>query len=216
MKHLLIGALALFCLGATQCTSIPYEADIGFLNSAQANSHEWPVRVADALCADMEGLPGACTKRVLSNAPVKLSHDARPYGYRIDVRCTAATGVGFSMDVPPNAVWEYELTPDKFQALRSFTCQGEVFPEDRDNSLSAIWQIRFLVVDQAYKARETPYISGSSDDQILVVGKNAKYATFCVEDECEMKREKTTIEFSQGMIAYSESEVMRFNYFRWR
>lgn len=209
MKKILSLLFVVFAF--SQCSSIQYEADIGFLNSAQANSMEWMVQVDNLICKDMEGMIGACTKRTKSDHSPILKHDPRPYAYRIDVRCTEATGIGFSMDVEAEKEWSYEVDAENFKTLRSFTCQGEIFPHDRDNKLSALWQIRFIVVDKDYKEREIIYFD--VDDGKLIVGKHALHTRLCRDGKCEDYKEDTVIDAQKNTKAYSESEVMRFNYF---
>jgi len=208
MRYLLAVLLGVLAIVLGQCSSLPYESDSGFLNSAQANSSEWMVRVDGLVCKDLDGLVGACSKRVKSKTDIKVHHDPRPYSYRVAMRCTEGTGIDFSIDVLENQPWGYTIRHDKFKGFRSFTCQGEVFPNDRDNAISALWQIRFLVVDQDYKKRESVYFS---NDQ-LVMGKHARYTTIC-DPTCDDESEGTVVKTTPTASAYSESEVMRFNYY---
>ncbi len=197
-------------MGAKGCSSLPYEDDIRFLNSAQANSMEWLVTIDNVVCKDVEGIVGACTKRVRSDHSPVLRHAARPYDYSIDIRCTDGL-IGFSQDVPADEDWQYTLPHERFERYRSFTCTGEVLPKDRKNALSAIWQIRFVVFDTEYKERETMYI----DDKTLILGRYAKYATVCQDDRCRDYKEKTSVKVDPKKVitAYSESEIVRLNYF---
>lgn len=211
-----IKALSLFMglavlLTAGRCASIKYEDDIGFLNSAQANSMEYMVKVKGLVCRDLEGEIGACTVRVDSDQVIRFEQDPRPYAYRLAVRCTEGTGVDFSVDVEPNKDWSFEIEPKDFAEFRSFSCQGEVFPHDRDNSLSALWQVRLLVVDKDYRPRERIY----HREGHLVLGKHAKYARICQENRCKNYSKKPIIEAKKGSSAWSESELMRINYYNY-
>lgn len=204
-----LGATAI-ALGLVTCSALPYEADIGFLNSAQANSMEWALQVDGAVCRDMDNRVGACTKRIRSNHSPTLRHDPRPYAYAIQVRCTSATGIRFEDHVLADQEWVYRPPVQAFSDLRSFTCQGEIFPNDRENSLSAMWQVRFIVQDADYQARERIY----ERDGHLVVGKYAKYTTVCTRDRgCESHKEATVVEHPGAAFVYSESELMRINYY---
>lgn len=207
-KVLLALPLLFFMLGMGNCSSFKYEPDLGFINSAQANSMEWLLFLDGKTCKDMEGRIGACTKRVKSNAAIQFRHDPRPYPYRIDVRCTQGTGVGFSMDVEAGAAWSYEMPADRFQGFRSFSCQGEIFPHDRPQNLSALWQVRFLVVDAAYRERELIYRAKSR----MVFGRHAKYVRVCEKEECETYSKAPVVKAAAGARGYSESELLRFNY----
>ncbi len=211
-KHTILSiTVGLLSLGTAQCSSIPYEDDIRFLNSAQANSMEWLLRVDGAVCKDMEGIIGACTKRVGSQSDVLLQHDPRPYGYRVDVECTDGTGIVFRHDVPKGEPWQYTLEHGDFEGFRSLSCQGEIFPHGRGNSLSALWQIRLIVFDDRYEGREEIYYL----DEELIMGKHAKFTNWCFEGKCRVDDELTTVNTEPGAKAYSESEVMRFNYWNY-
>lgn len=201
--------LFVFILGASRCTSIKYEDDIGFLNSAQANSTEWMVTIDGKVCKDMDGEVGACTKRIKSNQSPVLKHDPRPYAYQLRIKCTEGTDIDFSQDVEANKTWSYKIEAAKIKDFKSFSCQGEIFPQDRGNSLSALWQIRFLVVDVDYEKREI--IQRNSKG--FLFGRYAKYARACSAQSCKDFKHKTVAGFKNGVTAYSESEVMRFNYY---
>ena len=207
---LILTLLSVPLLGA-RCSSIEYENDIGFLNSAQANSMEFFVTVDSVSCKDVDGAIGACTKRVASDHDPVLRHIAKPYAYTIDVRCTNGL-IGFSMDVAEGASWEFALPHERFVDYRSFTCTGEIFPQDRENALSARWQIRFIVFDTQYKEREMIYLDDEGD---LILGKFAKYARVCQDDRCKNYHKETTVKVNSDKVitAFSESEVVRFNYY---
>lgn len=211
-KTTFILALLSISLLGSRCSSIKYEDDIGFLNSAQANAMEFYVSVDSIPCKDVEGNIGACTKRIKSDQDPILRHLPKPYAYTIDVRCTEGTGIGFSMDIEEGAAWEYAIPHSAFIDFRSFTCTGEIFPHDRDNALSARWQIRFIVFDTDYKERESIYID---DDGNIILGRYAKYARVCEDGDCKNYKERTVVKVDTGkeIVAFSESEVVRFNYF---
>jgi len=199
-------------LTGSKCSSIPYQDDAGFLNSAQANSLEFLVTIDNVTCKDAEGFVGACTKRVRSNHDPILRHEAKPYSYTIDIRCTEGTGIGFSMDVPADTKWEYAIPFEKFADFLSFSCTGEIFPGDRENSVSAKWQIRFIVYDAIYKERELMYVN---DEGFLILGKFSKYARVCQDGKCKDYEEKTCVKVDpkKKIVASSESEVLRYNYY---
>lgn len=199
---------SLFIMGASRCTSIKYEDDIGFLNSAQANSMEWMVTIDGRVCKDLDGLIGACTKRIKSNQSPVLKHDSRPYAYQVHVVCSKGTGIDFSQDVEANKTWTYTIDAEAVKDFKSFSCVGEIFPQDRANSISMLWQIRFVVVDVAYQRREI--LQG--DSRGFLFGRHAKYAKACGRSGCKSFSKTTAVKFKNGIRAYSESEQGRFNY----
>lgn len=203
MKLLLLPLLLL------SCSPIKYESDIGFLNSAQANSMEYLVRVNGAACKDMDGGIGLCAKRVASDKPIAFKMDAREYAYRFNLQCTSTINSDFSIDIQKEKPLEFSITPEKFAAVKSFTCIGEVFPQDRDQEVSANWSVRVVVVDSAYLPREIIYSETDGKKSYLVMGKHAKYVSVggkIAKSSTRVKVEDINIE------AYSESERMRFNY----
>ena len=210
-KIIVLLSLAFVLMGASRCagTGIKYEDDIGFLNSAQANSMEYMVKIGGKVCKDLDGKIGACTKRIRSDRGVTLCHDKRPYSYRLHLRCSSGTGIGFSVDIQKNKKWEYTIPHEKFKAFRSFSCVGEIFPQDRKNNLSATWQIRFIVVDKEYHERERIYHTKKH----IVLGKHALYSTVCSKGKCKTKKKKTVVKAPKTAKAYSESKVMRYNYY---
>ena len=101
------------------------------------------------------------------------------------------------------------ITPEKFEIARSFSCTGEIFPGDRDNSISAKFHIRFFVVDSQYQERSQVYLKNVKKKDYLVFGKNARYVT--VGKKTYSKKTALRIRDRPGF-AYSESESMRFNF----
>ena len=205
------GLFCMLALGA-KCSHIKYEDDIGFLNSAQANSMEYMIQVDGFVCKDVEGKIGACTKRVKSKNDIVLEQDPRPYGYRLEIKCTSGTNIDFAVDVLPNTKWVYKIDRAKFSTFKSFSCQGEIFPDDRSNPISALWQVRFIVVDSAYKPRETMYYA---EKKYVVLGKHAKHSRVCFNGECENHHKDTVVETGKLAQAWSESELMRINYYNY-
>ena len=212
MKNFLIATLLTMggglLMGTSSCQSIKYQNDSGFLNSAQANSYEYPLKVAGKLCKDLDGVPGACIKQFPSDQPIRFRLDAQEYGYRLAVNCSDSINSDFSVDVEDEKPYEWKIDPHKFANVRQFTCIGEIFPEDRDNSLSAKWHLRALIRDGQYVARERIYYH---PEGYLVLGKHSKYAKVCHSGSCERHDETTVLKVPKTATAYTESEVMRFN-----
>lgn len=199
--------ICFFCLGMSNCTTLKYEADIGFLNSAQANSYEYPIKVAGNECKDMDGRFGACVKQHRSDRDLGFRIDPQNYSYRLVVNCSSAIDSDFTVDVERERAYSWAIAWQKFSTVRSFTCIGEIFPQDRDNSLSGKWHVRVLIHDGEYSRRENIYYR----DGHLVLGKHAKHSMVCHDGKCERHHEKTVVKTPRNSFAYSESEVMRFN-----
>lgn len=200
-----IALLALFVL--TSCQSINYEADFGFLNSAQANSMEYFTLVNGSPCKDMDGKIGLCAKRIKSDQALQFKMDAKEYSYRFNLTCTSSLNADFSIDVEKGKVYEFSIPSDKFSNVRSFTCIGEIFPHDRDQEVSANWSVRVIVVDSEYLERELVYKTTRKGKEFLVFGKHARYVTV----NGKRYEKKPMVEYKGGP-GYSESERMRFNY----
>lgn len=202
-----ISFLLLFILlTACSCQPIKYQADLGFLNSAQANSPEYLVKINGKYCKDMDGQIGLCAKRIKSNEKIRFIMDKRAYSYRLNVGCSSLVDFNLSVDVLENAVFEFSIDPEAFKEAKSFTCIGEIFPQDRKEEISAFWHTRFVVVDENYQGRESIY----SQDGILVLGQNAKYSLL---NEDKIIKKKASVKSDGVEKAYSESETMRFNYY---
>jgi hypothetical protein len=197
--------LILILVTACSCKPIKYTSDFGFLPSAQANSPEFLVKINGKYCKDMDGRIGLCAKRVRSNEKIILVLDARPYSYRLNVNCSSLVDFNLSVDVAQNAAFSFEIHPDSFQEVKSFTCIGEVFPQDRPQEVSAFWHSRFVVFDKEYQERESIY----SDGEHLVLGQNARFSLL---NEEKAVSKKTRVKAAGINKAYSESETMRFNY----
>lgn len=201
--------IVVMIVSACACKQIKYEPDLGFMNSAQANSMEYLVRINGSACKDMDGQVGLCAKRIPSNAPIEFKMDGREYGYRFTLTCTRTIDSDFSVDVLPEQPLTFSIPPEKFSEVRSFTCIGEVFPHDRDQEISTGWHARFVVYDGKYQPREEIYSTTIKKENHLVLGKHARY----VHVNGRMYKKATTVESEKDVQAYSESERGRFNYY---
>lgn len=213
-KIALIAMLA--ALGA--CSSLPYQDDTAFAVSAQANSPEFPVYVNDSLCKDMDGNPGMCSKRITSLSSLSIHIDPQQYPYDLTIACTAPISIP-GQTVPANQAADISLTPIQMQGLLTYICRGEVFPQDRPQPLSAMFEIRVDVVDSAYVSREQ--ITTAQDPQSkqwgLVLGAYARNSWVCESGKCDYYYQRTIIPIDDPtkVSAYSESYNMRENYYQW-
>jgi len=203
-----VKAIVIMAVMLASCATLKYQADIGFLNSAQANSMEAIVHIFGKVCKDMNGEVGVCATRVRSDQAIKFKQPALQYSYKLDMVCSSAIDSNESWSVPMDQTFSWEIRPEKFSAERMFVCIGEIFPADRPNKLSATWKVSVTVLDGKYKKRENIHHL----DGHLILGAHAKYSVVC-DPKCKEYKEKTMVKASPNAIAYSESEVMRYNYY---
>ena len=190
------------------CTKLAYESDSGMLNSAQANSYEYLARINGKVCKDIDNLVGLCAKRIKSDEKLIISYDSRPYDYRLQVTCSSSIGYSETFDVLKEKKFQVEI-PHQGKA-RAFSCTSEVFPLDREISVSAKTNVTVRTVDANYQPRESIYLLGHNKRQHLIFGAHAKYVTM----DGRHKSRKTTMRVKDDpSSAYSESEIMRFNYY---
>lgn len=199
------------------CSSLPYQDDKAFAVSAQANSPEFPVYVGGAICKDMDGNPGMCSKKITSSEGLILHIDAQNYPYNVAIQCTNPITVP-GASVPSGAPFDLTLHPEQMQGLVTFICRGEVFPQDRPQPLSASFEVRVNVSDSAYVPREgINTIENNRGQTVLVLGEYARDSWVCDGGVCNRYKKATTVKIRNpgNVSAYSSSYDMRFNYFHW-
>lgn len=214
MDLLKISFLLLFLVS---CSNARYKDDYGFLNSSQANSPEYPVYINNKLCLDLDKRPGLCAIRVKSNQSIELKIDPQMYDYRLQLQCTKALDLDKSFDVEKQKDFSFVILPTSFSTLRSFTCIGEVFPKDRQETISAKFEIRFIVYDAEYIGREYAYFLKTSDSSVVNVGDFARSITVYYYEKGKLRLvqawKSNPVEIpSTQFYLYSESANMRFNY----
>lgn len=212
-----MAVMALGCMGvAPGCGSLAYQADGEFKNSGEANSNEDLVFVQTRACKNMHGKVGTCATDVLSNTSLPFHLDPREYSYRVKVFCSE--GVidpgnpskpwSHIADVPKGEAHDFELPAAATKTLKAYKCKGRIFPDDRLNKMASGFAVSVEVVDKEYEARERMYWR----DGYLVLGKHALYSQVCAAGKCKRYKKKTVVKAPEDAVAYSESEVMRFNY----
>lgn len=202
-------------LALLACSSLPYQDDVGFLVSAQADSPEFPVYINGHLCTDMEGNPGLCAKRIISSEDVMFRFDPQTYAYLLSVNCTAGIPVPANTTVPAGQSYSFTLKAADLAVFRSFTCAGEVDPQDRTPPISSFWKASFTIVDAKYTRREVPFLTKQGSDTYLVLGEFARNAWVYDQSRWTRHTQDTVVKI-QGepthAKAYSESFAARFNY----
>jgi hypothetical protein len=204
------GAFALALL-FTACMSLPYKDDTGFLVSAQADSPEFPVYVNGTLCKDLDNNPGLCSKRLKSNEALAFHFDPQTYAYDLTIACTSPLTVPAST-VPSGVPFDLTISPTDFPPGDSFICIGEVLPQDRPQPLSAKWEVRVVIFDSAYEARESIFYS----KPYLVLGTYARSSWVFDGSKWKQYKSKTYVKVDDPtkVQAYSESYAERFNFFQ--
>lgn len=200
------------------CASLPYESDqSGFLVSAQANSSEFPVYLNGKLCIDMEGQAGLCSKRLRSNEDLTFRFDPQEYSYLLTLNCSTGLPPVAPATVPAKQGFTLKIRQADISAagFRRFTCIGEINPQDRGEPVSAKFTVSVAVYDVAYLQREAMGFTTKKGKTYLVTGKYARQAWVFDQGKWTRHRETTLVQI-KGPIhevrAYSESYVMRFNF----
>lgn len=202
-------------LTVASCGGIPYKDDLGYKVSAQANSHEFPIRVNGRLCKDIDGKPGACTIQIKSNEPLILRFDPMSYGYQFIPECTQGVQNPGGATVEQNKVFTWTVNPSDFAEFTAFTCRGQIAPNDRAMPISALFRITVLVVDQAYEGREGIYIQDMDNKKYAVFGQYCRMAWARDAGKWTRYDKTTAIEIKGNpdeFEAYCESYAMRYNY----
>jgi hypothetical protein len=152
----------LFLAAIAGCSSLPYQDDVGFSNSSQANSPEFPVYVDGHLCKDDVGNPGVCSKRIKSTDTITFHIDPQQYAYNLDISCETPVTIPPSISVPKNSPVDFTMTAP--WALNNFVCEGEIFPEDRTQPLSAKWEIRVSLDDAPNAVTNSDLLTVNNQD----------------------------------------------------
>lgn len=204
MKNII---LLTYLLIISSCKELDYVSDSGFLNSAQANSYEFPLVINGSLCQDMDGRPGICVKQIKNNAVARFALPSRPYSYSLVIKCSSELGYSPTFSIPEGRPFDFAI--EDFKGLRSFRCIGEIFPDDRPQEVSASFQVFFSVYDEEYERREEVI----KIDDMLILGKHSKHVYLCNKKfKCQHKEEKTYVKAGKYSYIFTESDTMRFNH----
>jgi len=197
-------------------TEIQYRPDIGFLVSAVADSPEFPVRIDGYNCEDMSGKPGLCSLRLKQYRILKFQFEPRQYAYRLHIVCSKATGFEQSYDVDVDKPLLVEMPYKHYENLKSFICIGEVFPRDREDKISAKFEVRVKLIGKEYVEREKMRLEKDGDDYYLVLGEHAYFSRVYDKGEWKSYKKKTKIQVFDipSLMAYSESYSFRVNSFK--
>lgn len=201
------------------CQQLEYVHDTGlktaqgeYLSSGRANSPEFPVLIAGTLCKDMDGIMGTCVKRWTADpaTPFKFTLPKRPYAYTVTIQCSSWVHDidGHEFPYSKTILADKDVTFTVGTSDRNeFKCVGEVFPKDRDDSISAKFTINVILVHKDYLPREVIYKVRYKGDWV-VLGEHALYS----DVDGKQYKKKTVIKDKPEVVkAITESYLMRFN-----
>jgi len=216
MKAIVILIFCCAMLSSCRSGAIKYESDVGFLNSAQANSMEFPIKIKGKVCLDLEGVTGLCSTRMKSDEDFVMVIDPQEYSYRYTLTCSKEANADRTIDVAANIETKVVIPKANLVGMKSFICIGEIFPAERQQEVSAKWEVRVKIQDAQYQARESIYETVSGKNTVIVLGKNALYSRVCYGTACKNYTKATTVvkEDKKNLVVYSESASMRFNFYK--
>lgn len=210
MKFLLV--LLVLCCSCTH-TEIQYRPDVGFLVSAVADSPEFPVMVDGYFCQDISGKSGLCSVRLKHYKNLKFDFAKSQYAYKVHLLCSKSTGFDKSFDVEEGMPLQIEVPYNNFENIKSFICIGEVFPRDREDKISAKFEVRVKLIDNEYVEREDMRLEKDGDDHYLILGEHARYSRVFDQNEWKYYKKRTKVQVFDipALMAFSESYSFRIN-----
>jgi len=164
--------------------SCEYEDDFSFMSDARGNFFSEEVYLNNDLCRDMSNTTGACTLQIPSTGALKYLVAARPYGYRITFVCSKKINFEFSRQVSEMETLEFEIPDKHFKNEQSFTCIGEIFPEDRKEAVSAKFETRIKVFNPHLIKMDKPVSRVEDNKKYIVLGKYSLHGRICNLEEC--------------------------------
>lgn len=206
--------ILMFVLLLFGCNTIKYQDDIGYLNSAQAGSYEFPVKIGRSVCKDMNNEVGLCSTRLPNNQDLNIEIEPQPYAYTYVLTCSSALDVNHSANILANTAATIIVPFTHYGALKAFTCIVQINPMDRQK-VSAQAEVRVVLFDANYQAREKMYTIELKGDNYLVLGQHARHSIVCERNKCKSYNKDTIIKIKEPreLLAYSESYQMRYNYY---
>lgn len=214
LKNLFIAAIIIFLFSLMN--SCKYEDDFSFVSDSRAGLFSEEVYINNFLCQDMSKTVGACTLQIASNAPLTYRIAPRPYAYRLTLVCSSKINFQLSREVKEMELLEFQIPNDKFDTQSSFTCIGEVFPQDRDEAVSIKFETRIKIHKPNLILLDKPFIQNKDGKDYIVFGKYALHGRVCSKIKCGWIKKKPYIEvpFPNIISIRSESASGRTNYYR--
>jgi hypothetical protein len=208
----LLSALALL---ACQGTKVTYMDDEAFLSPSAGNSPEESVTVNGRPCLDTDGGPGLYAVRAKSGSDLVVSLSGRPYAYQLDVTCSASVAFQGQYSAPAAQPLSFTIPAAAFSADKSFTCIGELHPQDRPEPVSTKFEFRASVVSSAYVPRESIQVLQRGGRWYAEPGKYSLHTFVLDGGTWRYYREVTSVTVSgPGVTVTSESRQGRKNLYR--
>lgn len=195
------------------CGSTDYESDVGFLPPYKAEVFEYPVMVNGHVCKDMIGKVGACTLITDNRKDTKITLISRPYRYSIKMTCSSNINFNHSTDIRENQDYEIVISKDSYGQEAQFICIGRIIPLDR-NFISARFELRVRVQDGKYIKRSTSRYFEKEGKRYLSMGKHSRDLYIFEGGKWAHYNRRSVVRVgARGSRGFSESELMRFNYY---
>lgn len=208
-------AMCFLLMGVSTCShKVKYESDRGMLAPYQAEVLEFPVMINGNTCKDMSGKVGACTKIVSERQDIKFEVLPLGYSYNFKIRCSAQVNFSYEFDAIGTEPHTVVLPKELYQNIPEFICTGRVTPSDR-NFVSSRFELRVRVFDGQYVQRGEGQVIENKGKMYLNMGKNALHTYVFDNGKWSAYKKKTLIKVDDvaNLRAFSESEIMRINFY---
>jgi len=205
-----LSLLFLFLLSSCVSGSLDYVDDRGFLPAVRGNSPEYLVMVDGYYCVDVSGKGGMCSTRIRNLKDSIIQIMPQNYAYKIHFLCSKAIDFEFSQDVKKGKEYFITVPHDNFKDVETFVCIGEIFPDDREDKVSSMFEIRYRVIDSSY-------VEGSlinfKDGEVLL-GRHALHSKIYDGKEWKSYNKQTVVETKEkNIMAVVETYNMRYSYY---
>ena len=189
--------------------SFEYEADRGFIPASSANSPEFLVMVDGYYCVDISGKGGLCSTRIRRLKDSVIEILPQSYSYKLHFLCSKSLDFEFSQDVKKEEKNTIRIPQQKYSNVDTFVCIGEVFPDDREDKVSASFEIRYRVLANDYvEADEIKY-----KDNTFFLGRYSLYSKIYDQGKWKFFKAKYELEAKDRYApVVSETYNMRYSY----
>lgn len=209
LRALTLILVTTFVLGCATCPDKEYANDFSRMISANANSHEFPIRVENDICKDLDDKVGLCTKRIKRNQNLNINFFKLPYSYQLMIDCTNALDVDTEVTVLEQTEYTFLIPKEKYVGIsNSFTCIFKIFPDDRAETVTSA-RVTIVLVDKNYSYREEMY----KLKKYLIFGKYALHTVCYKDNKYNFYYKKTYIDYKTYDLCFSESYNGGINYY---
>lgn len=198
------------------CKQLEYQNDLTYLSPIAGNYPDYFVRINGEVCRDMSGNVGMCAIKHSKNSPLTFSFLAQEYNYSLDFRCGNAQGIFFRkrVDVIKGNDFSFEISAKELEMLNYANCVGDIFPIDRDDTVSSFFEVRIRFSQKDYMAPMDIYTYKYKKKNYLVLGQHAYRAKVKVKNKWYKLKEQTVFKFTnQPEFAMIETKNFRHQYY---